>query len=56
MSLIKAVDVPKHLADRLKSRRLAARLSQGTAKQPILPTKKIAVASTSQLPGSPATL
>jgi hypothetical protein len=33
MSLIKAVDVPKHMADRLRSRRIAARLSGG-AKQP----------------------
>jgi hypothetical protein len=56
MSLIKAADVPKHLADRLKSRRLAARLAQGTGTQPILPTKKITVAATSQVPDSPATL
>jgi hypothetical protein len=43
MSLIKAVDVPKHMADRLRSRRIAARLSGG-AKQPALPaTKPLAV-------------
>ena len=35
MSLIKSVDVPKHMADRLRSRRLAARLSGGAAKQPV---------------------
>jgi hypothetical protein len=29
MSLIKSVDVPKHMADRLRSRRIAARLSSG---------------------------
>ena len=34
MSLIKSVDVPKHMADRLRSRRIAARLSGGAAKQP----------------------
>jgi hypothetical protein len=41
MSLIKAVDVPKHMADRLRSRRIAARLSGGTAKKSIVvPAKK----------------
>ena len=35
MSLIKSVDVPKHLADRLRSRRIAARLSGGATKQPV---------------------
>ena len=35
MSLIKSVDVPKHMADRLRSRRIAARLSGGAAKQPV---------------------
>jgi hypothetical protein len=39
MSLIKSVDVPKHMADRLRSRRIAARLSGGAAKQPIAPAK-----------------
>jgi ABC-type glutathione transport system ATPase component len=39
MSLIKSVDVPKHLADRLRSRRIAARLSGG-AKHPALPKSK----------------
>jgi hypothetical protein len=39
MSLIKSVDVPKHLADRLQSRRIAARLSGG-AKQSTVPTTK----------------
>jgi hypothetical protein len=39
MSLIKAVDVPKHMADRLRSRRIAARLSGG-AKQPTAPATK----------------
>jgi hypothetical protein len=34
MSLIKSVDVPKHRADRLRSRGIAARLSGGAAKQP----------------------
>jgi hypothetical protein len=53
MSLIKAVDVPKHMADRLKSRRIAARL--GMAKQPVLPAKKITVAPV-QLTDSPAIL
>jgi hypothetical protein len=51
MSLIKAADVPKHLADRLKSRRLAARLSRGSA--PIVPTKKAAVLPVGELPVSP---
>jgi hypothetical protein len=39
MSLIKAVDVPKHMADRLRSRRIAARLSGG-AKQTTVPATK----------------
>ena len=38
MSLIKSVDVPKHMADRLRSRRIAARLSGGVSK-PIVPAK-----------------
>jgi hypothetical protein len=40
MSLIKSVDVPKHMADRLRSRRIAARLSGGASKQPTLPATK----------------
>jgi hypothetical protein len=43
MSLIKSVDVPKHMADRLRSRRIAARLSGG-AKQPTLPATKPLIA------------
>ena len=39
MSLIKAVDVPKHMADRLRSRRIGARLSGSQPKQPIVPAK-----------------
>jgi hypothetical protein len=41
MSLIKAVDVPKHLADRLKSRRLSGRLG-GPGIKPVVPAKKSA--------------
>ena len=37
MSLIKSVDVPKHMADRLRSRRIAARLSNGA--KAIVPAK-----------------
>jgi hypothetical protein len=40
MSLIKSVDVPKHMADRLRSRRIAARLSGGASKQPTVPESK----------------
>ncbi len=40
MSLIKAVDVPKHMADRLRSRRIAARLSGSTVKKVTVPAKK----------------
>ena len=40
MSLIKSADVPKHMADRLRSRRIAARLSGGAAKQAIVPAKE----------------
>jgi hypothetical protein len=40
MSLIKAVDVPKHMADRLRSRRIAVRLSGGASKKPTLPVSK----------------
>ena len=32
MSLIKAVDVPKYMADKMRSRRIAARLAGGSAK------------------------
>jgi hypothetical protein len=39
MSLIKSADVPKHMADRLRSRRIAARLSGGAAKKPISDAK-----------------
>jgi hypothetical protein len=47
MSLIKSADVPKHLADRLRSRRIAARLSGGAAKQPMVPSKAPAASKTS---------
>jgi hypothetical protein len=50
MSLIKSVDVPKHMADRLRSRRIAARLSGG-AKQPTVPANKPLAGS----PFAPAT-
>ena len=49
MSLIKSADVPKHMADRLRSRRIAARLSGGAAKQPMTPAK----APTASEPSSP---
>ena len=52
MSLIKAADVPKHLADRLKSRRLSARLSRGTS--PVPPTEKINIPPAGELPTAPA--
>jgi hypothetical protein len=61
MSLIKSVDVPKHMADRLRSRRIAARLSGGASKQPTVPASKprtvpsIAPDKTPELLG-PATL
>ena len=61
MSLIKSVDVPKHMADRLRSRRIAARLSNGASKQPAPPSSKprtappIAPDKTPELLG-PATL
>ena len=38
MSLIKSADVPKHMADRLRSRRIAARLS-GAGSKPVVPAK-----------------
>ena len=38
MSLIKAADVPKHMADRLRSRRIAARLA-GVGGKPVVPAK-----------------
>ena len=40
MSLIKAADVPKHMADRLRSRRIAARLAGGGGK-PVAPVKDL---------------
>jgi hypothetical protein len=39
MSLIKSADVPKHLADRLRSRRLATRLAGPGGKKPAAPLK-----------------
>ena len=50
MSLIKSADVPKHMADWLQSRRIAARLSGGAAKQAIVPAKG---SSTSSTPNGP---
>ena len=38
MSLIKSADVPKHMADRLRSRRIAARLA-GAGGKPVVPVK-----------------
>jgi hypothetical protein len=42
MSLIKSADVPKHMADRLRSRRIAARLS-GVGGKPVAPAKNLDV-------------
>lgn len=39
MSLIKSADVPKHLADRLRSRRIAARLA--IIGKPVTPAKGV---------------
>jgi hypothetical protein len=40
MSLIKSADVPKHMADRLRSRRIAARLA-GVGGKPVVPAKNL---------------
>ncbi|MGB8537339.1 MAG: hypothetical protein WCD57_13040 [Acidobacteriaceae bacterium] len=40
MSLIKSADVPKHMADRLRSRRIAARLA-GAGGKPVVPAKAL---------------
>jgi hypothetical protein len=58
MSLIKSADVPKHMADRLRSRRIAARLSGGAAKQPMAPAKAPATSEPSAAaePTTPAVL
>jgi hypothetical protein len=40
MSLIKSADVPKHMADRLRSRRIAARLA-GASGKPVTPVKEL---------------
>ena len=40
MSLIKSADVPKHMADRLRSRRIAARLA-GAGGKPAVPAKDL---------------
>jgi hypothetical protein len=42
MSLIKSADVPKHMADRLRSRRIAARLA-GAGGKPVAPAKNLDV-------------
>jgi hypothetical protein len=52
--LIKSVDVPKHMTDRLRSRRIAARLSGG-AKQPTLPATKPLIAPAIAPDGTPTT-
>jgi hypothetical protein len=44
MSLIKSADVPKHMADRLRSRRIAARLA-GAGSKPVVPAKNLDVAT-----------
>jgi hypothetical protein len=44
MSLIKSADVPKHMADRLRSRRIAARLS-GVGGKPVAPAKNLVEAT-----------
>jgi hypothetical protein len=54
MSLIKSADVPKHMADRLRSRRIAARLSGGAAKQPMTPSK-VPTASEPRIAAEPPT-
>jgi hypothetical protein len=53
MSLIKSVDVPKHRADRLRSRGIAARLSGGAAKQPVSGGKDPLVSSPANPPIAP---
>ncbi len=55
MSLIKSVDVPKHMADRLRSRRIASRLSGGAAQQPTSPATKPLVAPPITPDGTPTT-
>jgi hypothetical protein len=40
MSLIKSADVPKHMADRLRSRRIAARLA-GVGGKTVVPAKDL---------------
>jgi len=54
MSLIKSADVPKHMADRLRARRIAARLSGGGVKQPVVPQKD-PIVSTAIGPGQAPT-
>lgn len=49
MSLIKSADVPKHMADRLRSRRIAARLA-GAGGKTIVPAKNLDV----RTPATPA--
>jgi hypothetical protein len=53
MSLIKSVDVPKHRADRLRSRDIAARLSGSVAKQPVSGGKDPLVSSPVNPPSAP---
>jgi hypothetical protein len=54
MSLIKSADVPKHLADRLRSRRIAARLS-GAGGKPVAPVKELNVPTPATPADVPAT-
>jgi hypothetical protein len=54
MSLIKSADVPKHMADRLRSRRIAARLA-GAGGKPVAPAKNLDVATPATPVEVPAT-
>ena len=53
MSLIKSADVPKHMADRLRSRRIAARLAG--AGKPVVPVKNLDKATTAAKAEVPTT-
>ncbi len=55
MSLIKSADVPKHMADRLRSRRIAARLA-GAGGKPVAPVKDLDKPTPAAPVAAPATV
>ena len=50
MSLIKSVDVPKYMADKMRSRRIAARLAGAPAKPALVKPAEVSPATGTLVP------